>query len=325
MARKPDAYYKQMVRTLRHGFVDAEKTDTLYVTDAKARERQGLPPVSKTAAIRDLKSAGYIIGKETEFNARTGELTDVRRTGKIARDFDAPAGYDLRDIANWTPAMKAHVTRTFNTVQKLSAQPYQEFRSPKLENLERVQDASHGGIKTPDELVLAFVPVARPGERAQIKILPDRIEVIERDVKRTPTTWADAGLKLKDVADDPVAAIRAMVAFTGGDQFQFMSVNAPMFGLAYDASALEAELLSLQKDYKSRWRSFLTGIQAFTAPTATKISSYRTSKDTAKRAQKKERQRAATAFRRKIRAEEKRRKARAKQQRKARATTRKRK
>jgi hypothetical protein len=325
MARKPDAYYKQMVRTLRHGFVDAEKTDSLYVTDAKTRARQGLSPVTKAAAIRDLKSAGYIIGKETEFNARTGELTDVRRTGKIARSFEARDGFNLRDVSKLTPQQKAHITRTFNTVQKLSAQPYQEFRSPKAENLERVQEASHGGIKTPDELVLAFVPVARPSERAEIRILPDRIEVIERDVKRTPTTWADAGLKLKDVADDPVAAIRAMVAFTGGDQFQFMSVNAPMFGLAYDAESLEAELKQLQKDYKSRWQNFLTGIQAFTAPTATKIKDYRVTKDTAKRAQKKQRQQSATAFRRKIRAEEKRRKATAKRQRKARATTRKRK
>jgi len=316
MARKPDAFYKQMVRTLRHGFVDAEKTDTLYVTDAATRKRQGLPPVSKTQAIRDLRSAGYIIGKETDYNARTGAVTDTRRTGKIARDFDAPAGYDLRDIENWSPAMKAHVTRTFKTVQKLSAQPYQEFRPRKPENLERVQEAMHGGIKTPDELVLAFVPVARPGERAQIKILPDRIEVIEREVKRTPTTWKDAGLKLKDVADDPVAAIRAMVAFTGGDQFQFMSVNAPMFGLAFDAESLEAEMLRLQKDYKQRWKTFLTGIQAFTAPTATKISSYRKSKDAAKRAQKKERQRAATVFRRKIRTEEKRRRAIARKKRK---------
>ena len=316
MARKPDALYKQMVRTLRHGFVDAEKTDTLTVTDAATRARQGLPPVTKAQAIRDLKSAGYIIGKETEFNARTGELTDVRRTGKIARGFAAADGIDLRDIDQLTPQQKAHITRTFKTVQKLSAQPYQEYRGRKPENLERVQEAMHGGIKTPPELVLAFVPVARPGERAEIKIRADRIEVIEREVKRTPTTWKDAGLKMKDVADDPVAAIRAMVAFTGGDQFQFMSVNAPMFGLAFDASALEAEMLRLQKDYKQRWKTFLTGIQAFTAPAAAKISSYRKSKDAAKRAQKKERQRAATAFRRKVRAEEKRRKERARKKRK---------
>lgn len=322
MVRKPDAFYKQMVRTLRHGFVDAEKSDTLYVTDARTRERQGLPPVTKGQAIRDLKSAGYIIGKETEFNPRTGELTDVRRTGKIARSFESRDGFNLRDVSKLTPQQKARITRTFNAVQKLSAQPYQEFRTPKAENLARVQEVSHGGIKTPDELVLAFVPVARPGERAEIRILPDRVEIIERDVKRTPTTWADAGLNLKDVADDPIAAIRAMVAFTGGDQFQFMSVNTPMFGLAYDAASLEAELVSLQKEYKQRWQSFLTGIQAFHAPTARKIRDYRVSKAAAKRAQRKERLRTATAFRRKVRTAEKRRQ---KQQRKARAKTRKRK
>ena len=305
MARKPDAFYKQMVRTLRHGFVDPERTDDLAVAE-------GTP---KTRAIRDLRRAGYVIGKETEYNERTGVLTDVRRTGKIAKGFGAGDGFNMRDVASWTPQQKARVTRLFKTVQKLSAQPYQEFRTSKHENLERVQDASHGGIKTPDELVLAFVPVARPGERAEIKIRDDRIEVIERDVSRTPTTWADAGYSLKDVAADPVAAIRAMVAFTGGDQFQFMSVNAPMFGRAFDAESLEEEMLRLQKDYKKRWRTFLTGIQAFTAPTATKIRDYRVSKESAKRAQRKERQHAATVFRRKIRAEEKRRKVRARKKR----------
>lgn len=305
MARKPDALYKQMVRTLRHGFVDAERTDTLTVT----------PDTSKTAAIRDLRSAGYIIGKETEYNRRTGELTDVRRTGKIARDFDATAGFDLRDIESWTPQQKAHVTRTFKAVQKLSAQPYQEYRGRNVDNLERVQEASHGDIKTPAELVLAFVPVARPGERAEIKILKDRIEIIEREVKRTPSKWSDVGFTMAQVADDPIAAVRALVEHTGGDRFQFMAAKSPMFGRAFTAKGLEAEIENLQKQYP-RWASFLIGIQAFTAPKAKDLVDYRTSKGKAKLAQSKERKRAATVFRRKIRAEEKRRKARARKKRK---------
>ncbi len=322
MARKPDALYKQMVRMLRHGFVDAEKTDTLTVTDAATRARQGLPPVSKTQAIRDLKSAGYTIGKETEFNPRTGELTDVRRTGKIARGFEAVDGFDLRDVDQLTPAQKAHITRTFKAVQKLSAQPYQEYRGRKPENLERVQEASHGDIKTPAELVVAFVPVARPGERAQIKILKDRIEIIEREVIRTPVKWGDVtdpatgkAFTMTSVADDPKAAVRALAAHTGGERFQFMAAKSPMFGRAFTAKGLEAEIENLQKQYP-RWASFLIGIQAFTAQKAKDLTDYRTSKGKAKLAQSKERKRAATIFRRKIRAEEKRRKERARKKRK---------
>jgi len=304
MARKPDALYKHMVRTLRHGFVDSTRTDDLTVT----------PGVSKTAAIRDLKNAGYAIGKETEYNTRTGTLTDVRRTGKIARGFEAGDGFNLRDINQLTPQQKAHITRTFKAVQKLSAQPYQEYRGRKPENLERVQEASHGDLKTPDELVVAFVPVARPDERAEIRILKDRVEIIEREIKRTPTRWEDVGLTPADVADDPRGAVRALVAATGGDRFQFMAAKSPMFGRTFSAKALEDEIDNLQKQYP-RWASFLIGIQAFTMPAAKDLADYRRSKDSAKRAQTKERKRAATAFRRSVKAEDKRKKAREKKQR----------
>ena len=312
MARKPDALYKQMVRTLRHGFVDSSRTDDLTVAKG----------TSKTAAIRDLKSAGYAIGKETEYNERTGTLTDVRRTGKIVRGFDAADGFNLRDVGALTPQQKEHITRTFKAVQKLSAQPYQEYRGRKPDNLQRVQEASHGDLKTPDELVVAFVPVARPDERAEIRILPDRIEVIEREIKRTPTRWGDVinpetgkVFTMKNVADDPKAAVRALVQATGGDRFQFMASSSPMFGRTFDGVQLEAEIENLQKQYP-RWVQFLIGIQAFTMPAAKDLAGYRRSKDSAKRAQLKERKRAATIFRRQVKAEEKRRKARARKKRK---------
>ncbi len=320
MARKPDAYYKQMVRTLRGGFVDSEKTDTLFVASKKDRAAQGLPPVSKAQAIRDLKSEGYAIGKETVFNEVTGALTDTRRTGKIARGFEAVDGFNLRDIDQLTPAEKAHITRTFKAVQKLSAQPYQEYRGRKPENLARVQEAMHGDLKTPPELVVAFVPVARPDERAEIRILKDRVEVIEREIKRTPTRWGDVinpetgkVFTPANIADDPIAAIRAMAEATGGDRFQFMAAKSPMFGRTFTAKGLEEEILNIQKQYP-RWAAFVIGIQAFTMPAAKDLRDYRTSKDAAKRAQKKERQRAATVFRRQVKREEARRKARARKQ-----------
>lgn len=313
MARKPDAFYKQMVRTLRGGFVDSEKTDTLFVASKKDRAAQGLPPVSKAQAIRDLKSEGYAIGKEIQYNEVTGAVTDTRRTGKIARGFEARDGFNLRDVGELTPAQKAHITRTYKAVQKLSAQPYQEFRPRKRENLKRVQEAMHGDQKTPAELVVAFVPVARPEERAEIKILKDRIEVIERDVSRTPVKWGDVGFTTAQVADDPIAAVRALAAFSGADRFQFMASKSPMFGRTFTAKGLENEILNIQKQYP-RWAAFVIGIQAFTAPTAKDLVDYRTTKADAKRAQKKERQRAATVFRRQVRREEKRRQARARKQ-----------
>jgi len=314
MARKPDALYKQMVRTLRGGFLDAERTDELTVTDAKTRARQGLPPVSKTQAIRDLKNAGYVIGKEIEYNARTGVLTDVRRTGKIARGFAAVDGFDMRDVDTWTPQQKSRVTRVFKAVQKLSSQPYQEFRARKAENLARVQEASHGDLKTPPELLLAFVPIAYPSERAEIRILKDRVEIIEREVRRTPAKWGDVGFTPEQVADDPIAAVRALAAFTGGERFQFMASKSPMFGRTFSAEGLEDEILNIMKQYP-RWAAFVIGVQAFIAPAARDLVDYRTSRDDVKLVQKTERQRTATLFRKRIRREEKRRQARARKKR----------
>ena len=309
MGRKSDAYYKQMARTLRSGFRDPEETDELQLPSKKDRERQGLPPLSKAEAIRSLRRAGYVIGKEVEFDPKTGVLTDVRRTGNIARGFGAVDGYDLRDVDEWTPQQKAKLTRTFNAVNKLASRPFQVYRPRKRENLAIVQKATHGTVTTPPELNIAFVPVAYPAERATVKIKKQRVtikereqviprvEVQERDIVKAPTLWSDLKLTMADVARDPRGAVRKMVEAIGGDRFTFL-IGTRELQQALGPKGLEDELVNIMNQYP-RWAMFVMGIQAFTMPPPRRLADYRTAKTASQDALTKQREKDRRRFRQK--------------------------
>ncbi len=284
--QKDPGFYKHAVRVLRHGFLDTVETDEYDVT----------PGTSKTEAIRQLKEFGYPIGKEIDYNERTGVLIDVRRTGNLARGFDAKDGYNLAEIDQWTPAQKAKVTRLFKVVSRLSSRPFQIYRPRKPENLERVQRAAQHH-EFPPELAVAFVPVGRPGERAKIDVRADRVVITERSVSHTPTLWGDVGLTMKDVAADPVAAVRKVIEHTGGKYFTLLA-GTTEFRRTFQAEGLEQEILRVMNAYDEEWQNFLFGIQAFDMPQGRDLRDYRKSKREAKDAQDRYRKHAKRVFRR---------------------------
>lgn len=271
---------------LRHGFVDNTETDEYDV----------LPGTPKTQAIRELREHGYPIGKEIDYNQRTGVLTDIRRTGKLANGFTGKDGFDLSKIDDWTPQQKAKVTRLYKTVSRLSARPFQIYRARKPENLIKVQRAAqHHDF--PKELAVAFVPVGRPGERAKISVKKDRVEITERQVTHTPTLWADVGLTMKDVAADPRAAVRKVIEHVGGKYFTLLA-GTTEFKRTYQAKGLEDEILRVMNAYDTEWQHFLFGIQAFDMPQGRDLSDYRKAKREAKEAQDTYRREARKLFRR---------------------------
>ena len=317
--RKTPAVYKQMARTLRHGFVDDSET-----AEFPERFPEG---TSKAQITRDLRRKGYSVGKELTYRTVKEEgrewivVTDVKRTGSIVSGYDAAAGYDLSDIENWTPQQKAALTRDYRKVRQLSGKPFQIYRPRKRENLETVQRLSHGNIKTPEGMKVAFVEVARPAEKADIKIKhrtvtkkvkgkPTKVrqpyvEITERQVVRTPTKWADIGLTKKAILKDPREAVRKMIKHIGGKQFSFMAGASTMAG-AFTAEDAERELIELIGTYKDDWHLFVVGMQAYSMPRARDLGTYKRSRRISRDRQKAQRRRDRKRFRAAVEAEKKR-------------------
>jgi hypothetical protein len=295
---KSDDEYKAMARTLRKGFIDPETTDDF---DVKIKDS------TKAAVTRDLRRKGYAVGDELDYDPDTGVITDVRRSGKIARGFSAADGFDLGDVESWTPQQKQKVSRVFNQIKQLTERPYYVYRGRKKENIERLQEATspHG---YPAEVDIAFIPVARPGEKPEVKFTTDEVEIddepttietveiIERDVARKPIYWADVGVSEELLREHPRQAVMKMHAAIGAKEYSPMS-GAHSQPESYGVNALVREIRDLQFGYPERWPKFLLGLQAFSFPRQTDIAGYRKSRTKAKTAQQKVREKDRRAFR----------------------------
>lgn len=291
--------YKAMARTLRAGFIDPEATD-----EVPQRVQKDTP---KSVALRDLRRHGYVIGKETEYDPTTGKVTDVRRTGKIASGFQAKDGYDMRDVENWTPQQKQKLSRVFNQIKQLTDRPYYVYRGRKKENIERVQEATspHG---YPKEVKIAFVPVARPGERPEIKftktdvkiddkpVTIDTVEIVERGVTKKPIYWADVGVTVDFLREHPAKAVAKMHAAIGAKEYSPMSGTREQ-PESYGPKALVREIRDLIYGYPDRWPKFLLGVIAYSFPRQVDLQRYRKSRTKAQLAQRKVRERDRKIFR----------------------------
>ena len=299
--RKKDDEYKFMARTLRAGFIDPEETAEFPHTVPKG--------TSKSEAARLLRRKGYAVGKELvlEETARATRVTDVRRSGRIASGFTAADGYDLRDVENWTPQQKQKLTRIYNKVKQLTERPYHVYRARKRENLERVQEATspHG---YPKEVDIAFVPVARPGEKPEIKFTthdvviedePQTIETVtigEREVDTTPIYWADVGVTEEMIRESPKKAVEIMHAAIGAREYSPMA-GAHQQPESYTPAGLTRELRDLVYGYPERWPKFLLGVQAYSYPRQSDLASYRRSREGAKEVQRDVREKDKKRFR----------------------------
>jgi len=134
-----------------------------------------------------------------------------KRQGKFASGFDPSDGYDLRKIHSWTPAQKAKITRLFKIVDKLTARPFQIYRTSNKKNLRRVQEAAQHGIY-PKELKVAFVPSNSLKKKVKIRITKRGVKFKQGHVTRRVIDFATFGYTPDDVAIDPVGVVNDIVA-----------------------------------------------------------------------------------------------------------------
>lgn len=301
--RKSPDEYKSMIRALRSGFIDPnESGDFPAVT----------PGTTKGAAIEALRHKGYAVGHELAYNESRGIMTDVKRTGKLANGFDAADGFNMRDVDSWSPAQKAKATRVFNQIKELTARPYYVYRGRKKENIDRVQEAT-SPKPYPKEVTIAFVPVARPGEKPEIKFTStevldvddkpkqiDTIEIVERGTTAKPIYWADVGVSPEMLADDPKAAVAKMHKAIGAREYSPMTgvLGLSQTAESYSPGMLLKEIIKIQNDYPGRWKNFLFGVQAYSFKRRRDLQTYRVAKEKAKVAQRKLRRTQRAQFRR---------------------------
>ena len=261
VAKRPDSFYRDAVKVLRHGWV---------------------------------------------VDPETGE-----RMGKFADGFEARDGFNLREIEDWTPAMKREVTRYFNMVDDLSSRPFQVHRARSPENIRAAQEyAQHQTF--PEKLKVAFIPVARPGEVADVKI--DRrtkeVTVTERDVDARIMTWKKAGLEPEDIAEDPRGAIHQVDDMMEGKLYTILTGEHELKKEAMPPDQVIREIRRLQKKYgteagfnerdpnSSHWKNWLFGVKAYDFPRVRDLQSHRGAKASAQETLQAQRRRDREAWRR---------------------------
>jgi hypothetical protein len=238
-----------------------------------------------------------------------------RRSGKFADGFEARDGFDLRYVDQWTTAQKAEVTKLYNQVDKLMARPFQVVRSRKPENLRRVQEAAQH-ITHPKKLKVAFVPVARPGEQAEVKISPPtkaypkgRVVIRERGVTRTPVTFEDVGFDFDDLEENTAGTVRELIAQYPGKLYVPLAGEYETKGQATSPEGLAAALRKLMNLYGSEagydeddtnshhYKNWLFGVAVYNFRTLKEFKAYRVERTKKARALKLQRRRDRYAFR----------------------------
>lgn len=238
-----------------------------------------------------------------------------RRSGKFADGFEARDGFDLRYVDDWTPAQKAEVTKLYNQVDKLMARPFQVVRSRKPENLRRVQKAAQH-ITHPKKLKVAFVPVARPGEDADVRLYKPtkkhpkgRVVITERGVKRTPVSFDEVGISTEFLAEDTAGAVAQLVEAQPGKLYVPMAGEYETKGQAVSPQGLAGALAALMNKYSEEeghdeddpnshhYSNWLHGVAVYNFRTQKEFKAYRNNRTKAARALKLQRRRERYAFR----------------------------
>lgn len=204
----------------------------------------------------------------------------------LVTGFEASDGYDLRNVSEWTPAMKRRVRDYYHRVEKLGAQAKEPrfFKSEK--KTRQVQQAFHGEVPSKN-FKAAFVPTLKP-----------RVSLPGAKVKKPKVTVTKTGVNVQTnlynrqfVAFDPKALARdprkeiarAAAAMPKAKLFYAqVSENQSITGMSL--GILTSQILQWISQYDGKkalprssgnygdspkshhWRRWLAGMVGFTLP-----------------------------------------------------------
>lgn len=166
----------------------------------------------------------------------------MQRMGKFAEGFDPDSGYDLRKIESWTPSQKAKITRYFKEIDKLASRPFKIYRPRKKEHLRAVQIASQHEKLLPG-LKVAFVPVADPAAKLDIKVSKDRVTFKHKGI-----TKFTIPLNVRELLLNPRAEIERAIRENPAKLYQVQAGKHLVPGSA-DAGSIQEKVMFLMNRY----------------------------------------------------------------------------
>jgi hypothetical protein len=297
---KSEAYYRQAVKVLRHGFIDE-------ATERSINVGRGL---SNAEAVRRARAKGFPVGGEYTYRPGTGELKAFKRMGKFANGFEADEGFDLREIDKWSPSQKSKVTKLYKLVDHLTARPYHIYRGRKPKNLRLVQEAAQHE-QFPKNLVVAFLPVSNTKVTPKIKISKKGIvTVIEGKVRKRSINFKDHGITPKDLEDDAEGIMKELDRRIKGKRYVIQAGKYEIVNEVLHPSALPSRIRRYIEKYNatdydatnpnsSFYGNWLLGVNAYDFDTRPDFKAYRAEKRREKAALKRKRKIAKERFRKK--------------------------
>lgn len=219
---------------------------------------------------------------------------------KITTGFEAKDGYDLRNVNNWSSAMKAKVTKYFKAVDELTSRPFYPFKPRKEEHLKTAQKFSQHEKHLPN-LKVAFVPTG--GEAEPIIKFNKKGEMRVRigGTVRMPVFISNQDLmfNMEDAVRGAVKHLPFAELFTV--QAGKWEISNPM-----DLESVIEDIEQRQIKYSDitsnhYWGNWLHGVIAYSFDTDEDISYYFGEFDRKRRELKRKRKNAKEAYRRTLR------------------------
>lgn len=205
----------------------------------------------------------------------------------VASGFSAKDGYRLDNVANWTPAQKAKVTRYFHELDRLTAQPRYVYKARSKAMLEKVQAVT--GHDKGFKFKVAFVPHVPKRDKKGRETKP-RVDLAKTGAVRIREryyTKSIVALDQRRLARDAKAEVkRAIDTVPNAKRFTIQAGTNEMPGL-YDRPFISERVIRLMNLYDGRkslpkgsgnagdspkhhkWTLWLNGLVAYEFPKVT--------------------------------------------------------
>lgn len=200
----------------------------------------------------------------------------VKELRHITDTLDPAAGYDLREIDNWTPQRFAAVTRKYKeyteflTNFNMDVMPTRKFRNP--ERRQALREWS--GVDYPGWIDAEYIPKIHLADSK-----PAKVEWTKNNqpvFRRGRVGYAYFSFDKNNLMTDPekeAERIAFMAESVGGKSYSIRNGDAWMRAKPMLAGILEGELLELMEKYDAGenpdvdeskdWRRWLNGIEAY--------------------------------------------------------------
>ena len=140
----------------------------------------------------------------------------------FAKAFKASEGYRLDDIDNWTPAKKRKLTKYYKKAIMLASKQFEMYHSNDDESMAKMRELSNQ--KGYPEFNQVFYP-APAGSSIHFDKKTGSAKAVGLRSTSTRFYWDQFGITSEELAADPVAVVKAVIAQTGNGKRRF-SINA---------------------------------------------------------------------------------------------------